>query len=152
MELLKLSNQVCFPLYALSRKITAHYQPLLDKLGITYPQYLVMMLLWEFKELSVKDIGNQLVLDSGTLTPLLKRLEEKKLVIRTRFVDDERVVMITLTEDGKKMKRKAGEIPEKLTASLGFTPAEMIVMGKMAHEFLAKIEKAEKAYIFSNKK
>lgn len=143
MELLKLSNQVCFPLYALSRKITSHYQPLLDKLEITYPQYLVMMLLWEFKALSVKDIGNQLLLDSGTLTPLLKRLEDKGYVIRTRSVEDERVVMITLTEDGKKLKRKASDVPEKLMASLGFSPAEMMALGKMAREFLNKIKENE---------
>jgi DNA-binding MarR family transcriptional regulator len=147
MDLLKLSNQVCFPLYALSRKITAHYQPLLDKLDITYPQYLVMMLLWEFKELSVKEIGQQLMLDSGTLTPLLKRMEDKSLVVRTRSSQDERVVVITLTEDGKKLKRKAGDIPEKLMCSLGLNVEEMMAMRQLTTTIISKIEKAETAKI-----
>ena len=145
MDLLKLSNQVCFPLYALSRKITAHYQPLLDKLGITYPQYLVMMLLWEFKELAVKEIGGQLMLDSGTLTPLLKRMEEKSLVMRTRSAQDERMVIITLTEGGKKLKKKAGDIPEKLMCSLGLTVEEMMAIHKLTTTIISKIETAETA-------
>jgi len=145
MDLLKLSNQVCFPLYALSRKITAHYQPLLDKLDVTYPQYLVMMLLWEFKELSVKELGRQLMLDSGTLTPLLKRMEEKSLVVRTRSAQDERVVMITLTEGGKKLKKRAGDIPEKLMCSLGLTVEEMMALQQLTTTIISKIEAAEAA-------
>jgi len=145
MDLLKLSNQVCFPLYALSRKITAHYQPLLDKLDVTYPQYLVMLLLWEFKELSVKELGRQLMLDSGTLTPLLKRMEEKSLVVRTRSAQDERVVMITLTEGGKKLKKRAGDIPEKLMCSLGLTVEEMMALQQLTTTIISKIEAAEAA-------
>jgi len=145
MEMLKLSNQACFPLYALSRKITAHYQPLLEKIGLTYPQYLVMMLLWEHKALSVKELGNELMLDSGTLTPLLKRLADKDLVKRTRSEEDERVVVITLTETGQKLKRKAAEIPEKLACSLHLTEKELLQLRGLTQQLLHKIEMAELA-------
>ena len=143
MEMLKLSNQVCFPLYALSRKITAHYQPLLEKLDITYPQYLVLLLLWEFKELSVKELGRRLLLDSGTLTPLLKRMEQKDIVNRSRSTDDERVVMITLTEAGRKLKRKAADIPEKLKCSLDLSTKELMRLRELTTDILAKMEAAE---------
>lgn len=143
--MLKLSNQACFPLYALSRKITAHYQPLLEKIGLTYPQYLVMMLLWEHKALSVKELGNELMLDSGTLTPLLKRLADKDLVKRTRSEEDERVVVITLTETGQKLKRKAAEIPEKLACSLHLTEKELLQLRGLTQQLLHKIEMAELA-------
>lgn len=143
MEMLLLSNQVCFPLYALSRKFTAHYQPLLDRLDLTYPQYLVLLVLWEERQLSVKELGQRLILDSGTLTPLLKRMEEKGFVLRTRSERDERVVDISLTETGQKLKRKAASIPEELACSLGLTGKELLRMREMVTGFLAKIEKTE---------
>lgn len=144
MEMLLLANQACFPLYALSRKITTHYQPLLERLGLTYPQYLVMLLLWEEPQLSVKELGQRLMLDSGTLTPLLKRLEEKGFVLRTRNDRDERVVDITLTGAGSKLKRKAASVPEELACSLGLTGKELVRMRDMVQGMLAKIEKTEK--------
>ena len=103
MEILKLSNQLCFPLYALSRKITSHYLPILEKIGLTYPQYLVMMVLWEEDSVSVKELGHKLMLDSGTLSPLLKKLEDRELLVRKRLKEDERVVIITLTGSGEKL-------------------------------------------------
>ncbi|MBS7565585.1 MarR family transcriptional regulator [Mucilaginibacter sp. Bleaf8] len=111
MDLLKLENQLCFPIYALSRQITNLYRPLLDKLDLTYPQYLVMMLLWEHGQLSVKAIGEQLMLDSGTLTPLLKRMEKRELVTRTRDKQDERIVQIRITKHGEELKEKAKDVP-----------------------------------------
>lgn len=126
MELLKLKNQICFPLYALSRKVINQYQPFLEKLEITYPQYLVMLLLWENQVQSVKELGTRLMLDSGTLTPLLKRLEEKELVNRTRKKEDERVVLVTLTPKGEKLKEQAADIPAKLACSLKLSDDELI--------------------------
>lgn len=114
-EILKLENQLCFPLYALSRKITSMYQPFLVKLGITYPQYLVMLVLWEKETVSVNQLGKYLLLDSGTLTPLLKRLEKNKLINRVRSDKDERVVMLSLTKTGKKMEEQAEKIPQQLS-------------------------------------
>jgi DNA-binding MarR family transcriptional regulator len=125
MDYLKLENQACFPVYALSRVLTAHYKPILDGIDLTYPQYLVMLLLWEYQELSVKGIGEKLLLDSGTLTPLLKKLESKQLISRTRSTGDERVVMITLSKNGAALKKKAVSIPESFKCSLGLSIEEM---------------------------
>lgn len=108
---LKLSNQLCFPIYALSRQITNIYRPHLDKLGLTYPQYLVLMILWEQESVTIKHLGELLWLDSGTLTPLLKRMESNGILQRKRSLDDERVVNITITEKGKSIETKASLIP-----------------------------------------
>jgi DNA-binding MarR family transcriptional regulator len=124
MDLLKLNNQICFPLYALSRQVTAIYRPLLERIGLTYPQYLVMMLLWETENLTVKEIGEKLMLDTGTLTPLLKRMEQKKLLARTRSTKDERIVQITITSEGLKLKTAAAEIPKQMFCSLEMNPDE----------------------------
>jgi DNA-binding MarR family transcriptional regulator len=125
MDYLKLEYQACFPVYALSRVLTAHYKPILDAIELTYPQYLVMMVLWEHQELSVKEIGDKLLLDSGTLTPLLKKLEVRKLVSRVRSKEDERVVLVGLTKGGEALKVKAGLIPESFMCSLGLSPEEL---------------------------
>lgn len=117
-DILKLENQLCFPLYAASRLVTKAYQPLLDKLDITYPQYLVLLLLWEFKELTVKDIGIKLYLQSNTLTPLLKRMEQKELVVRSRSTKDERVVKIKLTQKSINLKEEAICIPMELAKGI----------------------------------
>ncbi|MBC9933260.1 MarR family winged helix-turn-helix transcriptional regulator [Chitinophaga qingshengii] len=124
MKQLKFSQHLCFPIYALSRLITSHYQPLLGELDLTYPQYLVMLLLWEHTSMNVKTLGETLMLDSGTLTPLLKRLEAKKLIKRVRSKEDERVVNIQLTAQGTALQQQAGEIPLRLADSLGITAAE----------------------------
>ncbi|TDF97155.1 MarR family winged helix-turn-helix transcriptional regulator [Paenibacillus piri] len=111
-ELLKLDNQLCFSIYACSREITNLYRPFLNELGITYPQYLVLMVLWEQQTCTVKEIGDRLYLDSGTLTPMLKRMEDAGLLTRQRSKSDERRVEIRLTEAGRELKEKAVCIPE----------------------------------------
>ncbi|NIH80310.1 MarR family winged helix-turn-helix transcriptional regulator [Amycolatopsis viridis] len=107
----RLDDQVCFALYAASRAVTSLYRPLLDELGLTYPQYLVMLALWEHGELSVKELGRALSLDSGTLSPLLKRLEKLELVRRERRADDERSVCIRLTGKGDELRSRAAPLP-----------------------------------------
>ncbi|EMM74663.1 MarR family transcriptional regulator [Leptospira weilii] len=109
-----LENQICFPLYACSRALTSLYRPILDQLGLTYPQYLVLLILWRGDGCSIKEIGRKLYLDSGTLTPLLKRLEDSELVVRKRSEEDERSVRIFLSSKGKKLKEKAVNVPTKL--------------------------------------
>jgi DNA-binding MarR family transcriptional regulator len=117
-DLLKLDAQVCFPVYALSREITTLYRPILEQLGLTYPQYLVLLVLWEHKSQTVNQIGAKLQLDNGTLTPLLKRLEIKQLVKRTRSATDERVVIVSLTSVGDTLKEKAACVPEEVVKAL----------------------------------
>ena len=109
--LLQLDNQLCFALYSTSLAMTKIYKPLLDELGLTYPQYLAMLVLWEKDGLMVSELGQRLYLDSGTLTPLLKRLEASGFITRIRAVEDERRVHITLTSSGRKLKAKAAKIP-----------------------------------------
>lgn len=113
-EQLNLSQQVCFPIYAFAKEIINQYRPLLDAIELTYPQYLVMMVLWEHDSQTVNQLGGKLHLDSGTLTPLLKRLETKSLVSRTRSTTDERIVNITLTTKGKELQTQAATIPQQL--------------------------------------
>lgn len=117
-EQLKLENQLCFPVYAVSRLFTREYQPYLDKLGITYPQYLVLMILWEKNGITVNEIAKKLILNTNTVTPLLKRMENQNLIKRQRSLDDERKVIIELTEEGKIMQENAKEIPENLVKEL----------------------------------
>jgi len=110
-DCLKLKNQLCFPIYACSREITKAYKPYLEKLNLTYTQYIVMMVLWEQKEVTVKALGNSLCLDSGTLTPLLKKLESKGFAKRERSIDDERSLIVSVTKAGEKLKVKARKVP-----------------------------------------
>ncbi len=117
-EQLKLSNQLCFPVYAASRLITREYQPYLDKMGITYPQYLVLMVLWESDGISVNEIAQKLLLNTNTVTPLLKRMEVQGIVSRNRSEADERKVIVNLTQKGNDMREEASIIPEKLMESL----------------------------------
>jgi len=117
-EQLKLENQICFPVYAASRLITRQYQPLLGELGITYPQYLVLMVLWEQDGMTVNGIARKLILNTNTLTPLLKRLEKLGLVHRKRSGDDERKVVVSLTDKGRQMQDIAAEIPARLVESM----------------------------------
>lgn len=113
-EKLKLENQLCFPLYACSKEIVRRYTPLLEPLGLTYTQYIAMMAMWEHKSLSVKDLGNLLFLDSGTLTPMLKKMEKAGWIQRKRSEDDERVVIITITAKGEELHDQAAEIPVRM--------------------------------------
>ncbi len=119
---LRLDDQLCFALYAASRALTRAYAPLLEPLGITYPQYLVLLVLWEEDGITMKKLGERLELDSGTLTPLLKRLEQQRLVKRTRNDKDERVVDVRLTAAGRGLRARARGIPTMLACSMGFDP------------------------------
>lgn len=119
-DALLLDQQLCFALYRASRSLIRAYAPLLSPLGLTYPQYLVMLVLWEEKVASVKELGERLALDSGTLTPLLKRLEQGGFVSRRRDPADERVVRIELTEEGRKLRSRARNIPADLACRAGF--------------------------------
>lgn len=121
----RLDRQVCFALYSASRAATAVYRPVLEELGLTYPQYLVMLVLWENEPRGVKEIGEELGLDSGTLSPLLKRLEALGLVERRRSGEDERRVAIHLTPAGRELSAKAGAIPQRLAQAAGLTAAEL---------------------------
>lgn len=144
MDYLKLEHQACFPVYALSRVLTAHYKPILEEIDLTYPQYLVMMVLWEHQQLSVKEIGEQLLLDSGTLTPMLKKLEGRNLVRRTRNTADERMVIISLTEQGLALKEKAANVPESFKCSLGLSVDELVALRDIANSVLDKTKQINK--------
>lgn len=117
-EQLRLENQLCFPVYAASRLIIREYQPFLDKLGITYPQYLVMMILWEGDGMPVNDIAKKLILNTNTITPLLKRMEQQGIIRRRRSGKDERKVIVRLTTRGKQLQEEAAVIPEQLASRL----------------------------------
>ena len=121
----RLNRQLCFAMYSASRAATKAYRPLLEELGLTYPQYLVMLVLWEEDPRSVRALGEELGLDSGTLSPLLKRLESLGLVARHRAAEDERRVEVTLTEEGTALSEKARAIPQRLVDAAGLTPAEL---------------------------
>lgn len=133
---LKLANQICFPIYALAKETVNFYRPLLDELDLTYPQYLVMLVLWEKEEQTVSQLGEKLLLDSGTLTPLLKRLEQKHLIKRCRSSVDERVVNITLTEQGNAMKEKAMCIPARLLQSLNVSLEDLTTLKEIIQKIL----------------
>ena len=125
---LLLGNQICFAVYSTAHAFNRVYKPLLDKLGLTYPQYLVMMVLWERDGVPVKDIGEKLFLDSGTLTPLLKRMEAADLVKRTRSTEDERQVLIALTPHGHALREKARAVPQAMLASSACSVGELFEM------------------------
>jgi DNA-binding MarR family transcriptional regulator len=127
---LMLDNQICFAVYSTAHAFNRVYKPLLDKLGLTYPQYLVMLALWERDDVPVKDIGERLFLDSGTLTPLLKRLEAAELVKRTRSTEDERQVLIALTPQGQALKEKARAVPQGVLAASACSLGELSAMKK----------------------
>lgn len=119
---LKLTNQICFPVYAASRLITREYQPYLDAMGITYPQYLVLMVLWETDGLTVNEISKKLILNTNTITPLLKRMETLGILERKRSTEDERKVVVQLTTKGRNLRVQAAEIPYKLMEGLQNSP------------------------------
>lgn len=138
---LKLENQICFPLYVIAKEITGLYRPFLDTLDITYPQYLVLMVLWENDGLPVNCIGEKLYLDSGTLTPLLKRLETKGFIVRKRKKEDERVVEVFVTASGKALQQKACEIPEKIYSKIGLAKEDWENLKTSVQKLINKIEK-----------
>ena len=133
---LLLENQLCFPLYAAAKEVLNRYKPMLDEIGLTYTQYIVMMVLWEDKRLSVSGLGERLHLDSGTLTPLLKRLAEKGLIRRERSKQDERQVDISLTEEGEELKEKAISIPQKISRCINLEPEEAFTLYRLLYKVL----------------
>ncbi len=137
-DLLKLDAQLCFPLYACSREIIKRYRPFLEPLDLTYTKYIVMLVLWEEDGIGLKDIGERLFLDSGTLTPLLKSLEEQGLITRARDPKDERSVIINLTEAGKGLKTRAREIPNRMAKCLSLTEEEFAALYKGAYKILGR--------------
>jgi MarR family transcriptional regulator, organic hydroperoxide resistance regulator len=142
---LLLGNQLCFAIYSTAHAFNRVYKPLLDRLGLTYPQYLVMLVLWEQDDLSVKDIGERLFLDSGTLTPLLKRLESAQLVKRTRSVADERQVIVALTEKGASLREKAKtNVPPAILAASGCSVGELQTLQKSLIELRDRLDAAAK--------
>lgn len=123
-ESLKLSNQLCFPLYACSKEVVRRYKPFLEKLDLTYTQYITMMVMWEHQSISVKDLGEILYLDSGTLTPVLKTLEQKNYVSRQRSKEDERILIVTITKEGLSLRDKALAVPQQMGTCLNITEKE----------------------------
>lgn len=138
----RLDEQLCFQLYLASRRFVRAYQPLLEEIGITYPQYLVMIVLWEKKKVSIKELGQDLDLDSGTLSPLIKRMIEKGLLKKTRDPEDERGVMISLTESGLKLKDKAQCVPSQLLTAIGVDLAELLALIDPLKELNRQLENA----------
>ncbi|WP_134686505.1 MarR family winged helix-turn-helix transcriptional regulator [Brevibacillus migulae] len=138
-ESVKLENQLCFTFYAASREISRMYRPYLETMGITYPQYLVLLVLWEKAACTVKELGEHLFLDSGTLTPLLKRMEEAGLVTRQRSKEDERVVVIGLTEKGHSLREQACKLPETLLRGSGLGTEEYLDFLRRAKQLLGHI-------------
>ena len=140
-ENLKLSNQVCFPIYSLAKEVVSLYRPILQRLDLTYPQYLVMLVLWEEGTQNVSEIGTKLNLDSGTLTPLLKRLAQKNLIERNRSAHDERIVHIKLTASGRAIKTTAAEVPEQILNSLNVSIEQLEALKAGIDNILNQIKK-----------
>ena len=135
-DALKLENQLCFPLYACSREMIKLYKPFLDKLELTYTQYITMMVLWECRQMTVKELGNRLYLDSGTLTPLLKKLEEKGLVDRRRSTADERNLIVTITPAGDALRAQAEHIPIEMEKCCNLDTQERKTLYSLLYKML----------------
>lgn len=139
-DVLKLDNQLCFPLYAVSKEIVRKYTPFLKEIDLTYTQYITMMVMWEDKEVSVKDLGKRLFLDSGTLTPLLKNLEKKGLVTRERSKTDERFLVVKVTDEGMALREKALDIPTKLGGCIALNAEEATQLYTIIRKLLEQFE------------
>ena len=139
-DVLKLENQICFPLYACAKEVVRKYKPYLDEIGLTYTQYITMMVMWERKRISVKELGSALYLDSGTLTPLLKKLEQKGYVSRARDSEDERILNVSITQAGEELKDRAVTIPLKLAACVELPPEDAVELGRLLKRLLGLIE------------
>ena len=138
-DALKLENQLCFPLYACSKEIVRRYKPYLDEIDLTYTQYIAMMVLWEHEQVTVKEIGEKLSLDSGTLTPLLKRLDAKGLITRTRCTNDERVRNICVTEQGLKLRELAASVPQQMQCQTGMDYAQLAAIKQNCDQLLESL-------------
>lgn len=133
---LKLENQLCFPLYAASREVIKQYRPFLDDLGITYTQYVTLMVLWEQRQISVKELGQRLCLDSGTLTPVLKSLEAKQYITRTRSKEDERVLIAAITPEGEALQDRAVAVPEQVACRIRLDKDEALRLYQLLYKVL----------------
>ena len=140
---LKIENQLCFPLYACSKEIIRQYKPYLDKLDLTYTQYITMMVLWENHSMNVKELGTHLFLDSGTLTPLLKKLEAKNLITRSRSKEDERNLIVTVTDEGMALRDEALFVPEEMAKCVSLTPEEAGFLYRILYKMLGKSPETE---------
>ena len=136
-DILKLENQLCFPLYAVSKEIIKRYNPILEKLSLTYTQYIAMLVLWQHGSVSVKELGKRLFLDSGTLTPVLKSLEKKGYIIKTRLKKDERVVVASLTVAGEKLKDEAITVPQEIASCMNLEENEVSSLYDTLYKILA---------------
>ena len=139
-DCLNLENQLCFPLYVCSKEIVRKYKPFLEKIDLTYTQYIVMIILWEYGKMNLKDLGNKMYLDSGTLTPLLKKLEIKGYIKRNKSCEDERNLMIELTNKGESLKDKAIDIPNKIGSCLNLDKEDATTLYKLLYRILNNIE------------
>ena len=135
-EMMKLTNQLCFPLYAAARNVTGLYTPWLKPLGLTYTQYIVFLILWERDGISVTEIGEQLMLDNGTLSPLLKKMEKAGYLERRRSREDDRVVLISLTEEGRALQEKAKDVPLKVASCIELAPEKAKMLYELLYELL----------------
>ena len=139
-DALKLKNQLCFPLYACAREVIKLYKPFLDEIDLTYTQYITMLVLWEQKAINVKTLGNILYLDSGTLTPLLKKLETKGLITRQRSAEDERNLIVSVTEQGEALKEQAVSIPGELAKCVTLNPEDTLTLYRLLYKLLGAEE------------
>ncbi len=137
---LLLKNQLCFPLYACSKEIVRHYKPFLDELDLTYTQYITMMVLWEHGQISSRELGKMLMLDSGTLTPLLKKLEQKEFIIRCRDERDERNLKLTVTDKGYALREQALSVPQRMASCVHLTQEEAVQLIGLLHKITAGLE------------
>ncbi len=138
-DCLKLENQLCFPLYACSKEIIRKYKPLLDKLDLTYTQYITMMALWEHREMNVRALGECLYLDSGTLTPVLKKLEAKGVLKRSRSKEDERNLIVTITEKGDELREQALSVPPSMAGCVNLSQEESAKLYELLHKILGNL-------------
>lgn len=136
-DALRLENQLCFPLYVASKEVVRRYKPLLDELNLTYTQYITLLVLWEQKKLSVKELGEFLFLDSGTLTPVLKSLEKKGYIYRKKSKDDERVLIVELTDEGKELREKAVSVPSGIAECIDIDKKDAEKLLKILHNMLS---------------
>ncbi len=137
-DALKIENQLCFPLYACAKEVVKKYRPYLEEIDLTYTQYITMMVLWEYGKMNVKELGERLYLDSGTLTPLLKKLENKGLVSRKRSEEDERNLIVTITQQGMQLREKACRIPEAMGECINLDMEEAFTLYHLLYKMLGK--------------
>ncbi len=140
-DALRLENQLCFPLYVCSREIIRRYKSVLDPIDLTYTQYIAMLVLWERKSVTVKELGCCLYLDSGTLTPLLKKLEAKGLITRRRSEEDERSLVVALTQRGESLREQAVQIPGQMLPCAGLEPEELRCLSSLLHKMMKQIQR-----------